>query len=145
MSLEAASQSAGCARCRTRCCSVVSMAVLSFTLRSVRGDHDRSQTLHSLKEVKAADVIGKGDPEKSEVLASLSRSSMLTDKKKTDAQARAVDPFTSTARDTLRLRAAGTRVLESAGAATGGIDLSQRYARDGTFTKSFKSGVGLRS
>ncbi len=54
-------------------------------------------------------------------------------------------PFETTAGSTMRLRNAGTKVLSHAGAARGGVDVAASHARRGDFTKSFKSGVGLRS
>ncbi len=106
----------------------------------------RSHTLHSGLEVKPSDLLsaGKVDPSVTASASALARTSLAAEKAKSDAAVRTADPFKTTAGDTLRLRAAGTKILEHAGSSTGGADPLASHARTTDFTKSFKAGLGTR-
>jgi hypothetical protein len=106
----------------------------------------RSHTLHSGMEVKPSDLLsaGKVDPSVTASATALARTSLAAEKAKSDAAVRTSDPFKTTAGDTLRLRAAGTKIMEHAGSSTGGADPTASHARTTDFTKSFKAGLGTR-
>lgn len=105
-----------------------------------------TQTLHTLKGIKPAEVIKPSRPGAQEAaVAHAKRTGKLALKARKDAAERSSSSFVTTTGSTMRLKNAGTRIMSHAGASTGVVDVSTSKGRTQEFTRTFKSGVlGLR-